>query len=384
MNNYKRALFVTKDDPFGIGGGCFATRSYLKAFSELCNGNIDVFLNAGIKTDLSIQVKNYYFTQSRGIFSKIRSIFSGELHRHTKAVQEKLLKSDVKYDLCVFNNSKVSAGLINSVKRKGIQVVTIHHNVEPEYVRDNTPNPLLRALMVHHVRRAERESYLMSDFNLFLTQQDMDSFHQLYGKCKGKEGVIGTFEVNNLPELKVKKTDQDHLIFAITGSLCTVQGVDGIVYFFEELYKFVPKSAEIIISGRKPTQTVIDYCNNHNNVRLVANPVDMTEIINQSDIYICPTRLGGGLKLRVMDGLKLGIPVITHSCSARGYDAFMEGNYLTVFNNGNEFGKELEKQIKMLKEGRLSRNVVRRRYEELFSYEAGYMRVKSIMYEDWD
>ena len=85
-----------------------------------------------------------------------------------------------------------------------------------------------------------------------------------------------------------------------------------------------------------------------------------------------------------MDGLKLGIPVITHSCSARGYDAFMEGNYLTVFNNGNEFGKELEKQIKMLKEGRLSRNVVRRRYEELFSYEAGYKRVKSIMYEDWD
>lgn len=382
MNSYKRVLFVTKDDPFGIGGGCFATHSYLKAFSELCNGNIDVFLNAGIKTDLSIQVNNYFFTQARGVFSRIGSIFSGELHRHTKPVLEKLLKSDTKYDLCVFNNSKVSTGLINPVKRKGIRVVTIHHNVEPEYVRDNTPNCVKRALMLKHVTKAEKMSYLLSDFNLFLTQQDMESFHQLYGKCKGKEGVIGTFEVNNLPELKVKEIAPDHLIFAITGSLCTVQGVDGIVYFFEELYKFIPKSAEIIISGRRPTPTVIDYCNKHNNVRLVANPDDMAEIINQSDIYICPTRLGGGLKLRVMDGLKLGIPVITHSCSARGYDAFLEGDYLTVFNNGNEFGKKLEKQIKMIKEGKLSRKEVRKRYEDLFSYETGYKRVESLLYED--
>lgn len=377
-----RVLFISKDNPFGLGGGNFATHAYLKAFSDLSNGNIDVFISKGLKKDPSLKVRRYYDTPARGMISRLLTVFTGHLHRHVGAVRRRLKEFDADYDLIVFNNSKTSTGLLKLAKKKGIDMVTIHHNVEMEFVRDNTINPIIRTVLLHYVRKAERDSYLQSEYNLFLTQQDMEAFHRLYGESKGKECVIGAFEVKELPEWKPKKEDPNHLVFAITGSLCTVQGVDGICYFFEELYKYIPNGAEVIISGRQPTKAVVDLCNKYENVRLVANPADMAEIINQADIYICPTRLGGGLKLRVMDGLKLGIPVISHSCSARGYDAFLDGNYLTVFNNGEEFGKALNKQVSMLKEGQLGRKEVRRRYEELFSYEAGYKRVKSILYED--
>lgn len=376
-----RILFISKDNPFGWGGGNYATHAYLKALSDLSDGNIDVFISKGLKIDPELKVRRYYETPERSVISRLTSMFTGYLHRHVTAVRQRLNEPDSVYDLIVFNNSKTSTGLLKLAKKKG-HVVTIHHNVELEFVRDNTTNPILRKILVHHVTKAERMSYLYSDYNLFLTQQDMNAFHRLYGVSKGKEGVIGAFEVKELPEWKPKKVDLNHLVFAITGSLCTVQGVDGIFYFFEELYKYIPKGAEVIISGRQPTKVVVNLCNKYENVRLVANPTDMTEIINQADIYICPTRLGGGLKLRVMDGLKLGIPVISHICSARGYDAFLEGDCLTVFNNGEEFGKSLDKQVKMLWEGRLGRKEVRRRYEELFSYEAGYKRVKTILYED--
>lgn len=376
-----KILFICKDNPFGLGGGNFATHAYLKAFSDLSDGNIDVFISKGLKKDPSLRVRRYYETQGRGMISRLLSMFTGYLHRHVAAVRQRLNEADIDYDLIVFNNSKTSTGLLKLAKKIGIGVVTIHHNVELEYVRDNTTNPFVRSMLLQYVKKAERCSYLQGDYNLFLTRQDMIAFHRLYGKCKGKEGVIGAFEVNELPEWKTKKIDLNHLVFAITGSLCTVQGVDGITYFFEELYKYIPSNAEVIISGRQPTKTVNDLCNKYENVRLVANPTDMTEIINRADIYICPTRLGGGLKLRVMDGLKLGISVISHSCSARGYDAFLEGDYLTVFNNGEEFGRALDKQVKLLEEGRLNRKDVRRRYEELFSYEAGYKRVESILHE---
>ena len=382
MKQYRSILFICKDNPFGWGGGNYATHAYLKALSDLSDGNIDVFISKGLKIDPELKVRRYYETPERGVFSRLLSFFTGHLHRHVEAVSRRLHEADSDYDLIVFNNSKTSTGLLNLAKKKGIDVVTIHHNVELEFVRDNTTNPILRKIMLHHVTNAERMSYLYSDYNLFLTQQDMNAFHRLYGESKGKEGVIGAFEVKELPEWKTKKVDLNHLVFAITGSLCTVQGVDGICYFFEELYKYIPKGAGVIISGRQPTKIVFDLCNKYENVRLVANPADMADIINQADIYLCPTRLGGGLKLRVMDGLKLGIPVLSHSCSARGYDAFLEGDYLTVFSNAEEFGKALEKQVKMLKEGRLGRKEVRRRYEELFSYEAGYKRVKTILYED--
>ena len=108
----------------------------------------------------------------------------------------------------------------------------------------------------------------------------------------------------------------------------------------------LPNGSEVIISGRNPDQRIIDTCSKISNVRLIPNPKDMSDIIRMADIYICPTRLGGGLKLRIMDGLRLGLPIITHSCSARGYDVFKNTGFFYSFKywkktiKGNWLGTE--------------------------------------------
>lgn len=372
-----KVLFISINDPFGVGGGDFATHAYLLAFSKMCNGDVDVFVREGVKPDGSINA-NFIYVPERNWLSRTSSLLKGHLHRNVKAVQ-KWLAEGVKYDYCVFNNSRVAAGLIKQVKALGIKVVTIHHNVEKEIVLGNTPNPLRRFLFSHVVVKAEREAFLLSDYNLFLTSQDLQTFHRLYGKSESVEGILGTFEFKHLPELKKKETDKNNLIFAITGSLNLHQGIDGIKFFFDELYQFLPKGSRVIISGRNPTQEVVSLCCSHDNVQLVPNPEDMAEIINLADVYICPTRLGGGLKLRVMDGLRLGIPVITHSCSARGYDALVGIGCLSVFNNKEEFSAELSKLVQKIQNDSINRYLIRQRYAEIFSFEAGLERLKSIM-----
>ena len=374
-----KILFISINDPFGVGGGDFATHAYLLAFSKLCKGDIDVFVREGIKPDGSIDA-NFIYVPERNWVTRIKSLFNGQLHRNVKAVQKRLSEG-IKYDYCVFNNSRVAAGLIEQVKSLGIKTITIHHNVEREIVLGNTPNPLRRALFSRLVVKSERTSYLLSDYNLFLTYQDLQSFHHLYGKSKSVESIIGAFEYKPIPELRMKETDINHLTFAITGSLNLMQGIDGIRYFFDELYQYLPKEAKVIISGRNPTQEVISLCQRCNNVQLVPNPEDMTEIINMADVYICPTRLGGGLKLRVMDGLRLGIPVITHTCSARGYDAFLDDGYVSVFNNQEEFSVGLSKIMQKIQDGSINRNDIRQKYEKVFSFDAGLERLKTILHE---
>ena len=374
-----RILFISKDNPFGLGGGNFATRAYLQAFSELCNGNIDVFLADSIHEDNSINVHAYYKTPERSFFKRVYSVLRGnELSRYPDAVKRHLSKN-TKYDLCVFNNSKVAAGLIEFVGGKGVRTVTIHHNVEPEYVRDNTPNPLLRALLVHHVRCAERNSFFLSDYNLFLTQQDFDAFLTLYGENKKTNRVLGTFEFKDLPSISHKEFNDKEVTIAITGSLCTVQGVDGIRYFFDELYPSLPLNVGVIISGRKPTDEIIHMCEQHERVKLVPNPEDMNSIINQADIYVCPTRLGGGLKLRVMDGLRLGIPVISHTCSARGYDDFEGSDFFQSFNDKKGFKEALTKVLNNYESGIITREIIQKQYAFAFSYEVGLSRLKEII-----
>lgn len=372
-----RILFVTIDNPFGIGGGDFATHAYLLALSEISNGNIDVFLRDDIEIDRSLKA-NYFVVPERNILSRIRSLFTGHLHRNVNAVRKRLAEG-VKYDYCVFNSSKTATGLIKQVRKMGIKVITIHHNVEAEYTRDNTPNPIQKALLLHLVKKAERQSYMQSDYNLFLTRQDMDAFIELYGNNDSVKGLIGTFEFNPLPNIVPKVSDPQHLTFAITGSLCVTQSIDAVRYFFEEFYKYLPEGSKVIVSGRQPTQEVKDLCNSHSNVQLIPNPKDMNEVINNADVYVCPTRLGGGMKLRVMDGLRYGIPVIAHTSSARGYDTMIDAGCVFAFTNQEEFSAQLSTIIGKIQNGSINRPLIRQKYEEVFSFQAGLERMKSII-----
>ncbi|MBQ8676669.1 MAG: glycosyltransferase [Bacteroidaceae bacterium] len=372
-----KALFISINDPFGVGGGDFATHAYLLAFSKLCNGDVDVFVREGVKPDGSIDA-NYFFVPERNWLARIRSLINGQLHRNVGAVRKRL-NEGVRYDYCVFNNSRVATGLIRQMKELGINVITIHHNVEKEIVLGNTSNPIRRILFSHFVVKSEKEAYQLSDYNFFLTKQDQSTFHRLYGRGDSVEAIIGTFEYKAVPALQKTDIYKGHLTFAITGSLNQKQGIDGVMYFFDELYRYLPDDSNVIISGRNPSPAIVSACNRFSNIRLVPNPKDMNEIISMADVYICPTRLGGGLKLRVMDGLRIGIPVITHACSARGYDALVDSGYVSVFNNSDEFSEKLRITIEHVHDGSFSRANIRQRYEDFFSFEAGYERIRSVL-----
>lgn len=370
-----KILFVTLHNPFDLGGGSFASHAYLRALSDIADGNIDICLACHCNyNDPNIRYSNLFKVGERSQFSRLMSVFTGELSRYTKYVKNLLRRTD-DYDYCVFDTSYVGGSLVKYVNSKGIKTITIHHNYQPEYFADNTPSLLKRKLFLHHVVSNEKRTYLYSDYNLFLTESDMLKFKQEYGVNKGANHLLGVFEFADHHRPSIVKQKDESLTFAITGSFCDYQAVDGIKYFFKELYQYLPVDCKIIVSGRNPSDEVIQLCASHHNVELIPNPKDMSAIISKADVYICPTRIGGGLKLRVMDGLKLGLPVVTHACSARGYDMFHNSSYFHVFTSQQEFKEKINKITAM----EIDKHEVIDLYAETFSYNAGLDRLKKIL-----
>ena len=52
-----KLLFLAPVNPMGIGGGSFATHAYLRAFSELWEGKVDVLLADSWKDKWDEQIK---------------------------------------------------------------------------------------------------------------------------------------------------------------------------------------------------------------------------------------------------------------------------------------------------------------------------------------
>lgn len=379
----KKVLFLMTADPLGIGGGEFATRSHLKAICDITNGNVDILITDDWKRDYKnfFNIKKIYSVPPRTRWQVISQYFRLIIDRFAKRAIQIASDNFNDYSCVIVNGSIMAGSIAPRLKKMGLPVISIYHNYEPEYYRDNFKG-LKKMLFLPAVKVLERRAYLNSSRNLFLSSQDMNHFASIYGKNNGYNTVLGVYEYNE-KKLSISNNifQKESLTFVITGSLNFEQGVDGILFFFMDLYKYLPLNSRVIISGRNPTQAVRSICSQYANVELVPNPKDINEIISKGDVYVCPTRLGGGVKLRVMDGLRLGLPVITHTCSARGYDLFWNNPSFKVFSTGLEFKDAVQSIVSLFNHGGLDKESVVSEYKKVFSYNAGMNRMKDAINE---
>lgn len=340
-----RVLYLTKHDPWGVGGGAVASGMYLgllaRVFSDaridLCVADSCRIPAGGTPANINIIPVG-----PRGKVSKLLSPITGITHRF----QDKALSllGDNAYDFVVFDHSSLAGTLVDHLP-DNIRSIVIHHNFEQDYFRDNTPSALHRKMLLPAVARNERKAYHRCSLSIFLTKEDEEQFASVYGRTSKATTVVGLVEdCAGYPAPSTPLKDRTPLTIAITGSLGNVQNIDGIRYFVSELYPQIPENINIIVAGKNPTAEIRSLLDLPR-VKLIPNPPSMQPILETASIFLCPARLGGGIKVRVSDGLKAGLPVIAHEVSARGYGAFIKRGMLRSFSSPADFRQQLDNTI---------------------------------------
>lgn len=377
MNKKKHILFITKHDPYAQGGGAYATHAYMRAFSVIFKGQIDICIASSCEPFGSdIQYDRLYRVEKRPSIYRLLSFITGDMHRYTSFVKHLLKKNKEKYTICVFDQNAIGGTLVKYANKLDLKTITIHHNHEPEYYKANEKNSIIKCLLLPQIRRIEKRSYKNSCMNLFLTTDDLNVFESIYGKPSGLNKMIGCFEYTDYQAKNKKNTTNEKPTFVITGSLNRLETKEALQFFFSELYEEIPSDSQIIIAGRNPDEEIEKWCQSYTNVQLIPNPKDMYEVINKSDIYLSTNRLGGGLKLRLMDGISNGLPILAHTTSARGYEAFIEIGVLYTFGDKSSFKSSVEKILTRHQKGFFSKDQILTTYKNSFSFEAGVKRLQ--------
>jgi len=384
-----RVLFFTHHYLDDNSGGSFASRAYINAFTEIADTCMLMYPDRGIPISDFIHHKCILqgVKDERNKVQKVIDIYRGRIHRYADVMIPQIREFNP--DVVVFDNSRTSAGMLRKVKKMGVKTIIIHHNYEMEYYRGTKPFIAWRFPFMHYMEEAERTAIQYGDLNLTLTDEDKSLLQMHYDSQHiSRIAKLGTFE--SMPERTTLSNEveaistnlKSDLCFAITGTLGAFQTEVSVIPFLEEDYpellKILPDN-KLIIAGRNPSIKVINACAKYPSVKLIANPIDMQEVMAQSDVYICPTCVGGGLKLRVMDGLKAGLPVLTHAVSARGYDEFRKADCLFVYSDKNSFRTSLQELLQALEEGRLDKATIKNTYTSIFSFEAGVRRLRDIL-----
>nr|WP_315147221.1 glycosyltransferase [uncultured Flavobacterium sp.] len=385
-----KILIVTHHFLDGNGGGVFASRAFINAFAAIAKQTLLVYPENGknIEPFISKSILRKGVWNNKSKLAKLIDIYRGKLNRFHKDFF--LIVDDFKPEIVVFDNSKSSAGYIEKLKTRGIKVITIHHNYEIEYSKGNPISILYRIPFMYYLKNAEKKAVRMSDLNLTLTDQDIDLLKFNYSK--NKEIAIenlGCFEFQGKNQEYSNKTfalggrKNEAINFIITGSLDAAQTESGLLPFIKSYFSILLKynsESKLIIAGQNPTKKIQEAClDKRSNIKLIANPSNMQEVISAANVYLCPTSVGGGIKLRIMDGLKVGLPILTHKVSSRGYDEFKKAGYLFEYDNEFSFEKGLESIISLMENEKFDSDAIRKLYHSKFSFESGVERLRKIL-----
>lgn len=381
----ERILFIATSNINIKTGGGIANLALLNSLSKDYADRIDVITYEESFNNLP-KPDNCYLVPPISIITKLKNFCKGRIHRFTPWLKNFIKNNGYKYTHC-FINSGLLGEYIDVLHDHGIRVAVIHHNFECEFQKDNKRPSTFWGLSDYFVKRSERHSYIKGDYNLFLSFDDIDIFHSHYHKTYySNEFPIGIFEPKHytiVPKLTNAQLSNNKL--AICGSLNSVQTVCGLSDFkhnylpiLEELYSC---DYSLKIAGRNPPKDVIKWFAGNNNISIIPNPESMSDVLLDSSIFICPTNVGGGIKLRILDGLKHGMPILTHQISARGYNELHNYPWFQIYYDKETFKKGLMKIINEISSNPNLRRDILNCYKQHFSFESGDGRFRKVSRE---
>ena len=345
-SKHMKTLFIVYTYLGGHGGGVYAERTDVNLFAALSEKMTLVYPYKegeelrGINTE---GLELIPVPDMRSNVSKFMGLLAGKVHRY-KLDESFFDKS--RFDVVVFDNSVVSSRLVKRFNKAGIKTITIHLNYQIQYLLGDCPRlTLLPNLFWTWIY--EGQAVRNSDLNLTLTQQDVELLQKHYSK-KSKIEVLGVFEYGPSEIIDLPTRQKGHH-FVMTGGLGSKQTEDSLLKWINEYYpllKEVDIEAQLTIAGSNPSVR-LSHVLQEAGIELVASPPDMKPILLNSDYYINPVDCGGGLKLRNLDGLKYGLPVLTHIVSMRGYEKMETYGVICSYSNPSGFVEGLRKIMKL-------------------------------------
>ncbi len=207
------------------------------------------------------------------------------------------------------------------VKNIPLKTVTCHDVISQMYTRKTENSSFLRRVYKYYLNKIiQNESHILSKMNHVFTLNSKDSnllkiinkdiitneITPYYNKCKQS------------PSNLAKKYD---LVFF--GALNRMENEKGILWFLDKVYpKIIEKKpgVSLQIIGNKPSKRLINY-SKEQNITVTGFVEDPYELILKTKIGIVPLFLGAGIKIKTLEFMSCGIPVVTTEVGIEGIPA---------------------------------------------------------------
>jgi len=361
-----KILFLTHRVPFPQNGGyqivvCNTIRGLVRLGHEVSlvalNGKRSYQENIGPDEDIAekINYRAYDIDINVSVLEVAANLFSKtsfNIDRYYDSDFETLLIGEVRknnYDVIQFEGLMVSMYLSAVRKNCSAKLVYRAHNIENQVwtrMSQQKTDPFKRSYLRMHARRIR--NYEIQQLNKFdaitvFTPQDKQVMEG-YGVSIPLSVVpVGL----NLERYKPDCTQIEFPSLFFLGSLDWLPNREGMEWFLENFVKELTDgdlNAKLYVAGNDIPESFDDY-EVMGKIFIQGEVDDALEYVNSKAIMIAPLLSGGGMRVKIVEGMAMEKCIISTSLGAEGI-SYEGGKNIIIANNREEFYQAIKRCIK--------------------------------------
>ncbi|PKR81616.1 hypothetical protein CW751_03575 [Brumimicrobium salinarum] len=326
--------------PFPLkDGGCVAISSILRSLLQLNDVEVYHFTLSTYKHPFSAEAYpttwrdrmkfgHQKIQTKTNIFDAIYHLLRNKSYNVARFYDKKVAKTltqlidKEKFTIAVFESIYLLPYL-SIFKKKGIKVIVRTHNLEHEVwnsMAETQGNFLKQKYFKHlaiQLKKYEEKELKKVDGIIAITETDALFFQQFEPDVMTT--VIPTAVKTNFPPPNYAQND-----FYFLGAMDWKPNIEGIHWFLKEVIPEGLKGTQFFIGGKGLKKHQYDHPAVQNQGE-VENAVDF---IHQHGICIIPMHAGSGLKIKLLENMAMGKPIVTTTEGARGVDVEHEKHVL--------------------------------------------------------
>jgi glycosyltransferase involved in cell wall biosynthesis len=203
------------------------------------------------------------------------------------------------------------------------------HNIESSIYKQYSEMPTVAQEQIYGVRKsrafwkatwmlmADYENRIWPTFPLRVTVSEKDK-QEMDSRCPSGRTIVAENGVNvrNMP--LIKKNVSGKILFM--GKMDYYPNIDAASFLVKSVMPYVwqkDPGVSLCIAGMNPPPSVTALASD-TRIEVIANPDNMREVAGQCSLTVVPLRLGGGTRIKILDSMAMGLPVVATSLGSEG------------------------------------------------------------------
>ncbi|MEO5950998.1 MAG: glycosyltransferase [Chloroflexia bacterium] len=318
----------------------------------------------------AIQLRSLFRTRSYERLTYYHPLFQSKLDK---------LASRGDFDVVTTEHSQMACYAMPRIAR----LVLDEHNIEYDILWRTTvaERPSVRKLynLVNYIklRREERTAWQQFDGITLTSERDVQMLRQV--AQEKQTAVIPNAVDTELFRPSETPVEADTILFF--GAINYYPNTEGLLFFLDSVFPLVKQQrpgARLLIVGQLPPTPITDRASE--DVLVTGLVDDVRPYLERAAVVIAPLRIGGGTRLKIIEAMSMGKPIVATYIGAEGLDV-NDGEDILLGDTAEQFAAQVAHVLGDVALARRLGNAARHRAVSQYSWHDAVDRLERFYHE---